>query len=151
MKQIAIPFIALAIAITTFGPRQSANAVADPVMTPGVTNPDVTQVTISTTICVKGWTKTIRPSVSYTNSLKYKQIRLYKYSDQNMRDFEEDHLISLELGGSPKDPKNLWPEPHPRSFEVDKIENHLHYLVCHGKMTLVDAQKEIVSIKHTQG
>jgi hypothetical protein len=24
--------------------------------------------------------------------------------------YEEDHFISLELGGHPRDPKNLWPE-----------------------------------------
>src|SRR5216683_2609243 len=24
--------------------------------------------------------------------------------------YEEDHLVSLELGGHPRDPRNLWPE-----------------------------------------
>jgi hypothetical protein len=28
----------------------------------------------------------------------------------NPKDYEEDHLISLELGGAPRDPKNLWPQ-----------------------------------------
>ena len=30
-------------------------------LTPGVVNPDVTQATIGSTICVSGWTSTIRP------------------------------------------------------------------------------------------
>ena len=32
-----------------------------------------------------------------------------------MSDYQEDHLISLELGGNPTDPRNLWPEPYPRA------------------------------------
>jgi hypothetical protein len=42
----------------------------DPETTPGVINPEVTQANIQQTICVKGWTTTIRPPASYTNSLK---------------------------------------------------------------------------------
>ena len=34
-------------------------------------------------------------------------------------DYQEDHLVSLELGGHPTDPRNLWPEPYPRASEVD--------------------------------
>ena len=39
-------------------------------LTPGATNPDVTQDNINNTICVSGWTKTIRPTTKYTNDLK---------------------------------------------------------------------------------
>ena len=46
--------------------------VADPVRTPGVLNPNVTQATIGSTICVPGWTRTVRPPVEYTNALKAK-------------------------------------------------------------------------------
>ena len=31
------------------------------------TNPDVTEATLGQTICVTGYTKTVRPSTSYTN------------------------------------------------------------------------------------
>jgi len=31
------------------------------------------------------------------------------YVDKAPSHYEEDHLISLELGGNPRDPKNLWP------------------------------------------
>lgn len=60
-----------------------------------------------------------------------------------MGDYEEDHFISLELGGSPKDPKNLWPEPHPSVNEKDRVENYLHSEVCSGKLSLAQAQQEI--------
>ena len=56
------------------------------------------------------------------------------------RDYQEDHLISLELGGDPVDPRNLWPEPNPRATEVDKLENELNAKVCSGELTLIEAQ-----------
>jgi hypothetical protein len=37
-------------------------------------NPAVTQATIEQTICVRGWTKTVRPPVSYTGSVKHKMM-----------------------------------------------------------------------------
>lgn len=118
-----------------------------PFRTPGVTNPSITQETMSQTICNKAWsTKSIRPSVSYTNKLKLSQIKEYGYTDTNPADYEEDHLISLELGGSPTDPKNLWPEaylPIPGAHEKDSVENYLHKQVCNGSMTLIEAQHEI--------
>jgi hypothetical protein len=49
----------------------------DPACTPGVTNPNVRQGTIGSTICVSGWTATVRPPTSYTNPLKTQQIRQY--------------------------------------------------------------------------
>jgi hypothetical protein len=83
----------------------------NPVMTPGATNSDVTQANIERTICVRGYTKTIRPPAYYTNRLKKEQLAQYGYADRNPRHYEEDHLIPLEIGGNPTDPRNLWPEP----------------------------------------
>ena len=53
--------------------------------------------------------------------------------------YQEDHLISLELGGDPTDPRNLWPEPRPHAEEVDRIENQLNGKVCSGEITLAEA------------
>ena len=111
--------------------------------TPGEIDTTVTQDDIATTICHSGYTQTVGPPVSYTNSLKEQQIADYGYEDTTMSDYEEDHFISLELGGSPKDPRNLWPEPHPSTNEKDTVENYLHAQVCSGKLTLVQAQQEI--------
>jgi hypothetical protein len=115
--------------------------------TPGAINSEVTQDTIQSTICVKGYTKTIRPPVSYTNQLKRQQIQSYGYTDTNPADYEEDHFIPLEVGGNPTDPKNLWPQPHfttPSSLDKDKIENLCHEKVCLGQLTLQEAQEEII-------
>jgi hypothetical protein len=124
--------------------------VADPVRTPGVLNPDVTQATIGSTICVTGWTRTIRPPTEYTNALKRRQMRVYRETGA-ASDYQEDHLISLELGGHPTDPRNLWPEPYPRAANVDTIENDLNRQVCDGSLTLAEAQIKESALKHSQG
>jgi len=111
--------------------------------TPGTINAAVTQATIDSTICVSGYTKTIRPPASYTDKLKKDQMQEYGYTDTNLSDYEEDHFISLEIGGNPTDPKNLWPEPHASTNEKDKVENYLHKQVCNGSITLAQAQNEI--------
>jgi hypothetical protein len=64
---------------------------------------------------------------------------------------QEDHLISLELGGNPTDPRNLWPEPYPRAADVDKIENELNAEVCSGQLTLAQAQQKEDDLKHSDG
>lgn len=120
----------------------------DPACTPGALNPAVTQATIGSTICVSGWTATIRPSTSYTNTLKKQGIISYGYSDTSMSDYEEDHFLPLELGGAPKDPKNLWPEPHDgdqNSYSKDAVENAVKKAVCGGQATLADAQHAMLS------
>jgi hypothetical protein len=123
---------------------------ADWQLTPGALNPQVTQATIAQTICRGGWTRTIRPPVSYTNDLKQKGVVQYHLRGPPSA-FQEDHLISLELGGAPDDPRNLWPEPYPRAAAVDRIENELNHRVCTGSLTLAQAQRQESAIKHTNG
>jgi hypothetical protein len=118
--------------------------------TPGVVNPNVTRATIHRTICVSGWTTTIRPPVGYTNALKLEQMA--QYGDVGSpSNYEEDHLISLELGGHPTDPRNLWPEPYPRAAHVDTLENELNAQVCGGSLTLAQAQERESDLKHSHG
>jgi hypothetical protein len=143
----------VAALVVLFAPRHGhrANSVlADPARTPGVLNPDVTQANIRSTICRHGWTDTIRPPTSYTNPLKARQMRQYRETG-SISDYQEDHLISLELGGNPTDPRNLWPEPYPRAADVDKLENELNSEVCSGQLTLAQAQQKEDDLKHTQG
>ena len=129
------------------GECHSVNGLPDPICTPGVADPHVTQDNILTTICVSGYTTRVRPSSSYTNALKAQQIKTYGYSDTKLADYEEDHLIPLELGGHPTDPKNLWPEPLTGPYPATKkdgVENSLHTQVCARLMTLLAAQTAIV-------
>jgi hypothetical protein len=114
-------------------------------ITPGATDPAVTQENIASTICVVGYTKTVRPPVSYTNSLKLKQLSgsYSRYGSTNMKLFEEDHLIPLAVGGSPTSPKNLWPEPWDGGSgarKKDVLELKMHLMVCAHKITLKAAQ-----------
>jgi uncharacterized protein DUF3761/uncharacterized protein DUF2510 len=120
----------------------------DPLRTPGATNPSVNQNDIDSTICVSGWTATVRPSSTYTTDLKVKQLDSgYAYrGDTNTGDYEEDHLISLEIGGSPTSELNLWPEPYNSADGArvkDVVENKLHDLVCAGSISLATAQQAI--------
>ena len=86
-----------------------AGDLPDPAITPGAINPDITQANIQHTICVRGYTKTIRPPAYFTNKLKKQRMTAYGYSDTNPKDYEEDHLIALEIGEAPWDEQNLWP------------------------------------------
>lgn len=129
-----------------------ADIYPNPQITPGAINPDITQENIADTICNSNWsTKSERPPTSYTNKLKREGFDQYGYTDREMKDYEEDHLISLEVGGNPTDPKNLWPEPYQTSIpdggarDKDKVENYLHSQVCKNEITLAEAQQEIAT------
>ena len=115
----------------------------NPSITPGADNPNVTQANIQDTVCVKGYTKSIRPPAYFTNKLKKHQIREYGYSERNPRLFEEDHLVALSIGGAPEDPRNLWPEPRNTEWgaeKKDQLEFVLYKLVCAGVVPLAEAQ-----------
>jgi hypothetical protein len=149
LAALALLVVALALKLERHSPS-AGPLVADPVRTPGILNPDVTQSTIRSTICTRGWTSTIRPPVEYTNDLKRRQMRAYGETGPASA-YQEDHLISLELGGDPRDPRNLWPEPYPRAADVDRIENDLNTAVCGGRLSLRDAQRKESELKHNQG
>jgi len=125
------------------GSCKSVNGFPDSNCTPGQIDPSVTQSNIKTTICVSGYTKKVRPPTSYTNALKVQQISEYGYTDTNVKDYEEDHFIPLELGGNPTDPGNLWPELGPSPNPKDSVEGKLKRLVCSNKMTLDEARQRI--------
>jgi len=115
-------------------------------LTPGAINPAVTQATIRSTICVVGWTATVRPPVAYTNQLKYDQLHSgYNLDgDLNMKHYEEDHIVPLEVGGNPSSTLNLFPEPRNIKFGAyfkDQLENRIHQLVCSSQLSLHLAQR----------
>ncbi|KAA2256716.1 hypothetical protein F0L68_26025 [Solihabitans fulvus] len=131
---------------------KNGQPMPDPTCTPGAINPDVTQANINDTICKSGWTKTVRPATSVTSKMKAESARSYNLADDEKSEY--DHLVSLELGGAPDDPRNLWPEPGTVPNPKDtKAENPLHDLVCarvlHGGNTpylpLAVAQQLIAS------
>ncbi len=133
----------------------AAAVLPNPALTPGVASADVTPADLSSTICVTGYTsgrrhddgRTVRPPESYTEALKKRQIAQYRYADANPADYEEDHLIPLELGGDGYAAANLWPEPYAGTGALvkDQLENRLRVLVCDGTLDLRVAQQAIAT------
>ena len=131
-------------------PAAAQNSRPDPANTPGAINPAVTPATVATTICVPGWAHTVRPPRRFTSYLKRRQLAGRGYFDRRMRDYEEDHLIPLSLGGAPADRRNLWPEPRQpdegwTAERKDQLEDTLHRMVCDGELSLRTAQWAIAS------
>lgn len=125
-----------------------AGDLPNPAITPGAIDTSITQSNIESTVCLKGYTKTVRPSVYVTNRLKKQQILAYGYTDKNPSHYEEDHLIPLSIGGNPSNPLNLWPQPRISEWgavKKDALELRLYTMVCSGQLSLDDAREEIRS------
>ena len=56
------------------GVAHAQPSLPDPSRTPGALNPAVTQGNIGRTICVRGWTRSVRPPERFTYRLKRAQI-----------------------------------------------------------------------------
>ncbi len=124
---------------------ESRDGLPDPVCSPGAVDPAVTQANINETICVPGYSKSVRPSRAASHRLKGQVMRAYGIT-RPMREYEADHIVSLELGGAPADKANIFPQPWEGPWnarEKDRVENRLHRLVCSGRMPLADAQRRI--------
>ncbi|WP_174721501.1 hypothetical protein [Capsulimonas corticalis] len=120
--------------------QQPTPSVPNPNLTPGAVLP-VTK----DDLCVPGYTKKVR---NVPQSVKNQVYAEYGVTHHKAGDYEVDHLISLELGGS-NSIKNLWPESYkskPYNAHVkDKLENRLHALVCSGQLDLAAAQHAIAT------
>jgi hypothetical protein len=99
-------------------------------------NPNVTQATIGQTICVSGYTKTIRPTPAYIRAWK----RLNMPAGADPKAYVADHHIPLEIGGNPLAPNlrlQLKADAHVKDLEEDR----LHAATCAGRMSLGRAQE----------
>ncbi len=114
------------------------DGLPDPRCTPGAIRSGV----LLATICASGYSRSVRPPESFTEPLKLRQMRAYDLPG-SPRDYEEDHLVPLSIGGAPRDPRNLWPEPRsgPNNAEQkDQLETWVSELVCRGLLPLRSAQ-----------
>lgn len=131
---------------------ENGQPLPDMACTPGAVSPAVSQANLASTVCKSGYTATIRPSSYVTGKEKKANALSYAYNGA-MGDAEYDHQISLELGGDPNDPRNLWVEPpspghKPGSGpnnDKDKVENKLHTAICAHSVTLARAQSAIAT------
>lgn len=107
--------------------------VAATVVPSEVLNPDVRQETIDVTICVPGYTASIRPSTSFTNGVKGKLLREAGQPPDAAPEYELDHHVALALGGHPRNLRNLalqrW-EGEDGAKKKDVLEKRLQKLVC---------------------
>lgn len=119
--------------------RLGVRGEADRVCDPGSVNLEVTQDNIHQTICDPVWLEHERPPTRYTTPIKREEMARYGLTDA-MNHYRLDHIVALGIGGAPKDPRNLYPQPVAESVEKDRLERQLHTDVCAGRVLLVDAQ-----------
>ena len=129
-------------ALATFGIQtKTSHCVAG--ATPDTTcSPGAVLTNDASIVCVSGYTKKVR---DVTTATKKKVFKEYSIAWSAHGNYEVDHIISLELGGS-NDISNLFPESYLISNGArvkDTLENYLHSQVCSGAMSLTDAQKVI--------
>lgn len=106
-------------------------------------NPQVTEKNIAETICLPGWTKTVRPPASYTNAIKRQRVLDLGLPLELIADFQLDHTIPLSLGGAPSDPRNLALMDIGDAEAKDRVERCLPHAVCEGRVSLSRAQRAI--------
>ena len=115
-------------------------AVPDPKLTPGRTR----------TVAIREICSMPREEIVREVPPPLREKILQEYGIKNARagDYEIDYLITPGLGGA-EDIHNLWPEPYASSVwnahTKDTLEEHLHELVCAGKLDLSTAQRDIAT------
>lgn len=116
------------------------NGLPDAACTPGAIFTNATK----DQICQSGYSSGVRNVPTSEKSQVYAE---YSIPSHSPGEYEVDHLVSLELGGS-NDIANLWPElanPTPGFHQKDGVENYLHTQLCSGALSLADAQREIAT------
>ncbi len=92
--------------------------------------------------CTPGWASAHR---DVSSALKRRVYLSYGIGRHRSGEYEIDHLIPLELGGS-NSPRNLWPERYAGgrgAHAKDRLEDRLHADVCAGRISLAVAQAKI--------
>ena len=121
---------------------KTTNCTANQALPDSACSPGAVLTTDTKVICVSGYTKTVR---NVPDSEKKKVFKEYGIPYTLHANYEVDHLISLELGGS-NDISNLFPESYLIKYGArvkDKLENYLHDQACSGKISMATAQQEI--------
>jgi hypothetical protein len=80
-------------------------------------------------------------------SLEQAVFQEYGVPPSSKKDYALDYLITPALGGV-DNIQNLWPQPYSSTWNSrvkDQLEDHLHELVCQGKVQLATAQSDMAS------
>lgn len=151
-------------------PASAKSPILPPSEVLGAYNDNVTQSTIVSTICHARWASTVaEPPSPYLNQIEQLAlgaggtvtylgasytIQGLNENDRNPAHYLVDPLVSVNLGGDPANPANLWVEPYESpagpapvgtgAQTKTKVETYLNKQVCDGKMTLEQAQLGII-------
>ncbi len=140
-----LPNVTATVSAPPFGQQEkTANCVASGGLPDSQCTPGAIFSVTTADICQPGYARSVR---NVPESEKQEVYAEYGILSHQSGQYEVDHLISLELGGS-NDIANLWPEaasPTPGFHQKDQVENYLHDQVCAGNISLSDAQKEIAT------
>lgn len=119
---------------------------------PGVFLADVTQASIDRTICVPGWTATVRPSASLTQGLKKIMLTRVGLPAGDAIKYVVDHFVPLAIGGHPRSEDNLWLQRWDGAWNArvkNRLERKLHVMVCAGQITLHAARSVVQNNWHS--
>ena len=137
---VAAPHVPRSNALQNGSYNLNAPIVPDARLTPG----DALEVT-SNDVCVSGYSKKVRHVPS---SVKQQVYAEYGITSRQKGEYEVDHLISLELGGS-NSIRNLWPQsyhtPIWNARSKDAVENELHRRICNDQIDIKTAQRMIAT------
>lgn len=128
------------LAVATAAAAAPPPILPDPKLSPGAVLP-VTPADF----CTPGYSKKVR---AVPEKVKRQVYAEYGITHHGRGEYEVDHLISLELGGS-NSIRNLWPQSYKTSpwnaHVKDALEDRLHAMVCSGNLPLATAQHEIAT------
>jgi hypothetical protein len=121
----------------------SSHCLADPPDPKRTYNPAVTQETIQQTICVKGWTDTVRPPFYITQVIKKRLLIAQGMTWDRHGDFELDHVVPLCAGGELGDlehTSNFQLQINKEAKRKERLERKIGCLICTGQVTLADGR-----------
>jgi hypothetical protein len=110
-----------------------------------VYNTQVTQETITQTICKPGYAKAVRPPPAFTNDVKQKLLKSAGYEDTEVYKYRLDYIVPVALGGHPRKLDNfelIRRDGADNTKRKNGIEAKLQCLVCAGEVSLADALRE---------
>jgi hypothetical protein len=118
----------------------------DTTCTPGSVDPEVTQANYLLTICAPGYVERVRPPESYLADLKLRQMSWYRLN-QAPSELEMNYVVPLELGGAPRDPRNLWPAPKANAYKeiIQAVLTTVKRRACAAEMSLAEAQTRVAN------
>ena len=106
----------------------------------------VTQGTLRSTICKRGWSESVRPPYEWSHAHKQRLMRERGIPASEFGAWTLDHIQPIEDGGSPADPRNLQLQTKAAALAKDLDENRIHWNICNGRSTLAEGQAEMLRL-----